>query len=97
MTTATGQDRARPKRADALPLGLPPLGLSRGAAAAYVGVSTGLFNEMVQDGRMPLPKCINRRTVWDRRALDSAFADLPDRRAVNELGRDAEGKNPWDA
>lgn len=63
----------------------PPRGLSRDEAARYVGVGTTLFDEMVADRRMPKPKTINSRRVWDRLALDDAFADLPD--AVD---------NPWD-
>jgi hypothetical protein len=41
---------------------------------------------MVKDGRMPGPKLINSRTVWDRFALDRAFEALPDR----------DSGNPWD-
>jgi len=65
---------------------IEPRGLSRVEAAAYVGVSPSLFDEMVKDGRMPQPKRINSRTVWDRRLLDAAFEDLPD----------TGSKNPWD-
>ena len=97
MTTAAEQGRARPKRAEALPGSLPPLGLSRGEAAAYLGVSPRLFDELVRDGRMPAPKQINRRTIWDRRALDSAFAELPDRQAMDGPKPDGETGNPWDA
>jgi predicted DNA-binding transcriptional regulator AlpA len=50
--------------------------LSRVQAAAYVGVSPTLFDEMVGDGRMPKPVRINARTVWDRLQLDDAFAAL---------------------
>jgi predicted DNA-binding transcriptional regulator AlpA len=64
-----------------------PRGLSRTGAAAYVGVSPSLFDEMVRDGRMPRPKRINTRTVWDRRQLDQAFDELPGDVEVN----------PWDS
>jgi predicted DNA-binding transcriptional regulator AlpA len=57
----------------------PPRGMSRTQAAAYVGVSPSLFDEMVKDGRMPGPKQINARVVWDRFALDAAFEALPDK------------------
>ena len=67
------------RAADLLPLNLPPRGLSREQAAAYYGVSPGLFDVMVADGRAPQPKEINRRLVWDRLQLDSAFSALPDR------------------
>jgi predicted DNA-binding transcriptional regulator AlpA len=66
------------RSADVLPLSLPPRGLSRIEAAAYVGVSASLFDLMVKDGRMPPPKRINARAVWDRLRLDAAFLALPD-------------------
>jgi predicted DNA-binding transcriptional regulator AlpA len=55
-------------------------------AAAYIGVSPSLFDEMVKDGRMPPAKTINARKVWDRVRLDEAFETLPD----------GESGNPWD-
>lgn len=74
-------------RYDALPPNLSPRGLGREAAAQYIGVSPTKFDEMVNDGRMPNPKRIDGRKVWDVRKLDSAFAALPD----------DEEPNPWDA
>ena len=65
-------------RHDALPLSLPPRGLCRVQAAQYVGVSATTFDKMVTEGRMPGPKVIDRRKVWDRLALDLAFVALPD-------------------
>lgn len=55
-----------------------PRGLNRAEAADYIGVSTGKFDEMVKDGRMPGPKRIDARLVWDRLRLDEAFGALPD-------------------
>jgi excisionase family DNA binding protein len=55
-----------------------PRGLSREEAARYVGVGGTKFDEMVKDGRMPKPKRVEGRVVWDRAALDLAFSDLPD-------------------
>lgn len=66
------------QRHDILPTSLPPRGLSRVQAAAYIGVSPTLFDEMVRDKRMPKPKHINARVVWDRFELDEAFAALSD-------------------
>jgi excisionase family DNA binding protein len=51
--------------------------MSREEAARYVGVGTTKFDEMVADKRMPKPKRIDGRVVWDRIALDAAFSDLP--------------------
>ena len=53
---------AAPRRADVLPLSLPPRGLSRTEAAAYIGVSPTLFDKMVDDGRMPRPKQVSARS-----------------------------------
>jgi hypothetical protein len=69
-----------------LPPSLAPRGVNREQAAAYIGVSPSLFDAMVKDGRMPLPKVINSRKVWDRQRLDEAFSALPDEG----------GNSPWD-
>jgi predicted DNA-binding transcriptional regulator AlpA len=54
-----------------------PRGLSRVAAAFYLGISPSTFDLLVKDGRMPPPKRINSRTIWDIRQLDQAFEALP--------------------
>lgn len=77
-------------RKEILPIGCPPRGLSRAEAAAWIGVSPSLFDQLVDDGRMPEPKRINARVVWDRVKLDAAFSELPDNEA------DAAPLNPWD-
>jgi predicted DNA-binding transcriptional regulator AlpA len=63
-----------------------PLGLRREDAAAYVGISASLFDQMVADARMPEPRLINSCTVWDREELRAAFRSLPKRGS----------ENPWD-
>jgi len=52
-------------------------GLSRVEAAGYIGVGASKFDAMVLDGRMPHPKRIDGRKVWDVRALDLAFDAIP--------------------
>jgi hypothetical protein len=54
----------------------PPRGMSRDEAARWIGVSTTKFDELVKDRRMPRPKRIDGRVIWDRLALDMAFSDL---------------------
>ena len=61
-----------------LPLSLTPRGLSRVQAAEYIGVGVTKFDEMVSDGRMPKPKKIDGRVVWDRILLDEKFEALED-------------------
>lgn len=70
---------------------LPPptrRGLSRVEAAEYIGIGASKFIEMVADQRMPKPKKIDGRRVWDVRALDHFFDLLP--------GSDDLEHNPWD-
>ncbi len=67
-----------PSRREQLPPSLTPRGLSRVQAATYIGVAPTLFDEMVEDGRMPKPVRINARVVWDRYRLDDAFSALSD-------------------
>ena len=50
-------------------------GLSRDESADYIGVGTSKFDTMVADGRMPKPKRIDGRRVWDRRTIDRAFGE----------------------
>lgn len=69
-----------------LPPSCPPRGLSRVASAEYIGIGVSKFDEMVADGRMPAPRPIDKRMVWDRLELDAAFSALPH----------VEEDNPWD-
>ena len=69
-------------------IGGPRRGLSRDTAAAYVGVSPSKFDELVKDGRMPRPRRIDARNVWDLHELDRYFDALP--------GGGEEQPNPWD-
>lgn len=76
---------------DVLPLSLAPRGLSRVWSAAYIGVGPSLFDAMVDDGRMPRPKRINGRTVWDRVEIDFAFDALPHKDEANPWDEDTGG------
>jgi predicted DNA-binding transcriptional regulator AlpA len=78
-------DRPIVQRTIDVPLGVR--GLSREQSAQYIGISPSLFDQLVEDGRMPKPKGINARTVWDRRKLDETFDILDDGSAVCD---------PWD-
>lgn len=78
-TRPASRDQGRDRLAR---VGLAPRGLDRLEAAAYVGVSATTFDGLVLDGRMPKGKRVGDpergRVVWDRHALDAAFAALPD-------------------
>ncbi len=59
-------------------------------AARYIRVSVSKFRQLVEDGRMPKPKRIDSRCVWDRLELDLAFDALPGG------GLDDDSPNPWE-
>jgi predicted DNA-binding transcriptional regulator AlpA len=73
-------------RTSLLPPSLPPRGLSRLQASEYIGVSPSKFDEMVRDGRMPKPKRVDARTIWDRNQLDEHFAALEDEATADRGG-----------
>jgi hypothetical protein len=52
---------------------IEPRGLSRGASAAYLGIGTTLFDELVEKGEMPKSGKLSGRVISDRRALDKFF------------------------
>lgn len=58
------------------PLSYPPRGLNREEAARWVGLGTSKFDELVAAGRLPKPKRIDGRVVWDRLKVDAAFSEL---------------------
>jgi len=68
---------------------VPRRGLSRVEAAMYLGVSASKFDELVRDGRMPAPKRIDGRKIWDIHSIDIAFDALP---SENETS----GVTTWD-
>ncbi|MGV1784342.1 MULTISPECIES: helix-turn-helix transcriptional regulator [Agrobacterium] len=63
----------------------PPRGMSRDEAARYIGVGITKFDQMVKDGRMPKPKRVDGRTIWDRIKLDDAFTRLPDENMIDAI------------
>lgn len=67
--------------------GAIPRGLNREEAAWYIGVGTTKFDEMVADGRMPRPKRVDSRVIWDRMRIDVAFGDLDEDRRMNQIDR----------
>ena len=59
--TALSPSRSRP---------IPRRGLSRTEAAMYLGISPTKFDALVVDSRMPRPRMIDSRKVWDVQELD---------------------------
>jgi len=65
------------RRLQVLPHSLPPRGLSRVEAAAYLDVSPTFFDQLVADRLMPRAKRLGRRCLRGRIQLDAAFTALP--------------------
>jgi predicted DNA-binding transcriptional regulator AlpA len=64
-------------RVDILPLLPVVFGLGETEAAAAIGVSASKFRILVKEARMPRPRRIDGRAVWDVDELRAAFKALP--------------------
>jgi predicted DNA-binding transcriptional regulator AlpA len=53
-----------------------PRGLSADEAARYIGVGRTMFDDLVAARKMPRPKRIGSRVVYDRFEVDACFSDL---------------------
>jgi hypothetical protein len=67
---------------------VPRRGLSREEAAIYLGISPVKFDDLRRDGKVPAPRLIGERKVWDIHELDLAFDELPRDNAATT-------KNSW--
>jgi predicted DNA-binding transcriptional regulator AlpA len=52
-------------------------GLDRLQAAAAIGVSATTFDGLVREGRMPRPRQLGSRRIWDVDEIRAAFKVLP--------------------
>ena len=59
-------------------------GLNRKEAAEYIGVGSTKFDELVKVKRMPVPRLLDKRVIWDREELDEFFDRLPRQANDNE-------------
>ncbi|WP_316227103.1 hypothetical protein [Bradyrhizobium sp. SZCCHNS3052] len=75
-------------RIDMLPLLPVVFGLGEIEAAAAIGVSASKFRALVKEARMPRPRRIDRRFVWDVDELRAAFKALPHE-------GESEGSDTW--
>jgi prophage regulatory protein len=68
---------------------LPRL-LRRERAAAYLDISIGCFDKLVDNRFLPSPKMLNSIKVWDRSDLDAIADNLP------YIGEISASDNSWD-
>jgi len=79
-----------------LPDSLPPVGISREQAAAYIGVSATLFDRLINEGIMPDARMLHGRLVWDVTEVAAAFRAIPHRsEPARPLDGQGQGDNPW--
>jgi hypothetical protein len=52
-------------------------GLDENEAAVYLLRSPSFFRKLVTEGRMPRPRLVGERRIWDVEELDLAFKALP--------------------
>jgi excisionase family DNA binding protein len=77
-----------------------PLGLSLEEAAAYIGLGPSLFERLVGEGKMPFPRQLAGRKVWDADEVAAAFRRVPRAAPANlQPGamsmHDDEPESPW--
>jgi len=75
-------------RIDILPLLPVVFGLGETEAATAIGVSASKFRLLVKEARMPRPRRIDGRAVWDVDELRAAFKSLPHE-------GESEGSDTW--
>jgi predicted DNA-binding transcriptional regulator AlpA len=68
---------------------VPRRGLSRNEAAMYFGISASTFDKLVAENRIPKPRRIGERKIWDVRELDIAFEALPYENTASSSWEDA--------
>jgi predicted DNA-binding transcriptional regulator AlpA len=69
--------RRETRRSDMLPFLPVVFGLAETEAAAAIGVSASKFRTLVKDKRMPSPRRLDGRNIWDVDELREAFKALP--------------------
>jgi len=85
------------RRAEVLPLSLPPFGVNREQAAALLGISTTLFDWAAANGKMPRARVLKGRKIWDVDEIREFFKRLPHVGGEDDLTNEEDPNyNPWD-
>jgi predicted DNA-binding transcriptional regulator AlpA len=74
-------------------LSYPPGALRADRAAAYLSISTSMFLELVDEGRLPQGKKLGKVRFWVRRELDD-FLDTYEGE-VDEVAKEAAVEKKW--
>jgi predicted DNA-binding transcriptional regulator AlpA len=79
----------RGERLGKVTLNFHPRLLRRERAAAYLDISIGCFDKLVDKRLLPSPKMLNSIKVWDRSDLDAIVDNLP------YIGEISASDNSW--
>ena len=66
-------------RFDNLPPGIIPFAVSRDTGAALLGISGGTFDKLVRAGKLPEPREVESRILWDAKEIEAAWRAMPKR------------------
>lgn len=70
-------------------------GLDECESAVYLSLSPSFFRQLVQSGRMPRPRVIGHRRIWDIDELDLAFKALPREGGETCPNNDGDDADSW--
>jgi predicted DNA-binding transcriptional regulator AlpA len=77
-------------RFDHLPPGVVPFAVSRETGAELIGISPNHFDKLVKEGRLPAPREVGGRILWDSEEIRAAWRAMPRRGQPPPV-------NEWDA
>jgi hypothetical protein len=77
VNSKNAEMRRSTKRSDMMSFLPVVFGLGEAEAAAAIGVSATKFRILVKDKRMPSPRRLDGRNLWDVDELRAAFKALP--------------------
>ncbi len=77
-------------RFDHLPPGFIPFAVSRETGAELIGISPNHFDKLVKEGRLPAPRELGGRVLWDSDEIRAAWRAMPRR-------GQSSSDNPWDS
>ena len=70
-------------------------GLDENEAAVYLSLSPSFFRKLVVQGKMPRPRLLGERRIWDVEELDLAFKALPGEGADGEPVFQSDEVDSW--
>jgi excisionase family DNA binding protein len=70
-------------------------GLDENEAAIYLSLSPSFFRKLVSEKKMPRPRLVGERRIWDVEELDLAFKALPREGGDTEVIFTGQDNDSW--